>query len=232
MAEHRNTAWGGGGGDGSETQVPSQTAIAKPVAPATNDVLVWDGAAWVSGKVATANVHASAAITDAQLASPANPAYKNIQILSYVVSASLAANTFYMDSAGTLRVNSALTGNAPVVFHLIAADYAVAGKTSKLSMRASCIVNGFGPAMTLTTGLYPVTAITSGSNVMGVTLGTVVAGSTVAFASPSASSINVGVSGDFNFPSDGLYAIGLVTSGTSASQSATAINSYLRYRNT
>lgn len=60
----------------------------------------------------------------------------------------------------------------------IIADYAVAGRTTKLRVQATILVNGSPAGTTITFGLYPVTAATgSGSNVI-YTLGTVVSGST------------------------------------------------------
>lgn len=99
------------------------------------------------------------------------------------------------------------------MLYFAAADFATASKTQKLRLRAQVLTNATAPAITLTFGLYPIT-VAGGAGTMAVTFGTVVSGSTVAHASPSASSITQGNSGDFTIPADGQYMVGVVYSGT------------------
>lgn len=82
----------------------------------------------------------------------------------------------------------------------------------------------------LSLGVYPITAAAGGSGVLSETIGTVVSGSTVAFTTPSASSQNQGNSGDFTVPADGYYAIGVVGSGTQASNSYLGLTAQLQTR--
>jgi hypothetical protein len=100
------------------------------------------------------------------------------------------------------------------VFYLDPAHYPTASpRTNKIRIAVSVMVNATAPAITYTYGLYPVTAVAGGAQAVTVTLGTVVAGSTVAIASPGASSTNHGESTDIAFPSAGYYALGVVLSG-------------------
>jgi hypothetical protein len=100
-----------------------------------------------------------------------------------------------------------------------------------LRIRAQAVVNGTAPARTITCGLYPVSSATGGTDSIQVTLGTVVAGSTVAFASPSAASLNQGNSGDFTIPADGFYALGFnLAGGVITANSRVAVNVHLQQR--
>lgn len=121
-------------------------------------------------------------------------------------------------------------GNGVPAIYFDDADYAMTGKTLKLRVRAQCYVNTAGPAVTLTAGLYPVSAIGGTTDNVAVTLGAVTAGSTVAFASPGASSTNQGNSGDFAAPADGHYLLGLALSGTPAANNGNIINVQLQQR--
>lgn len=95
-------------------------------------------------------------------------------------------------------------------------------------VKAIVATNATAPAITFTVGLYPVTASGGGSNTNTMTFGTVVSGSTVAFTTPSASTLNQGTSGEFVAPSAGFYALGVVLSGTSATSSATQISAMVQ----
>lgn len=116
----------------------------------------------------------------------------------------------------------------PHSFYVASADYAITGRTPKLRVRAQCHTNATAPAITLTVGLYPITASAGGSDQNVITLGSVVAGSTVAFASPGASASNQGNSGDFSLPADGHYALGVALSGTQATNASVSLAAQLQ----
>jgi hypothetical protein len=98
--------------------------------------------------------------------------------------------------------------NPLVLKRLTAADFSLSGATAKLRLVVN-LVAGTAPAITITAGLYP------WSNSGGTyTLGTVVSGSTVAFATPGGLAMATANSGDFDFPADGYYVIGYTVSGT------------------
>ena len=104
------------------------------------------------------------------------------------------------------------------------ADYAVTSLNTRFRIVVTTVTNATAPGVTFTYGLYPVSASAGGASLLNVTLGTVVAGSTVARATPSASTQNIDASADFALSSTGVYALGFVTSGaTSAANSVVAI---------
>ena len=114
------------------------------------------------------------------------------------------------------------------------ADYpSVRDEPAKLRVRAQLCVNDVAPTGTFTVGLYPVTrpATSGGAGVSIMTLGAVVAGSTVVFTAPAADAILSGVGADFNIPANGFYVIGVVTTATIAVSSLVQINSQLQHHN-
>lgn len=179
----------------------------------------------------------SATVTDAKLASPNNAAYKTILEASAVekTAGAFGAGTYSLGTGIALDDSSPtdllLAGVGPAaVKYFVAADYAVAGLTTKLRVRAQVSSNATASAITFTYGLYPVT-FSGGAGVLNVTLGTVVAGTTVAIASPAASTVVSGVSTDATIPADGLYCLGVATSGSPASNHAALLSAELQVRN-
>lgn len=142
--------------------------------------------------------------------------------LATVMSA-VASGADVVDSSG------GACANLPPVIYFDDADYSVSSKTQKLRVRAQVLTNATAPAITFTVALYPVT-VAGGSDALTFTLGTAVSGSTVAIASPSASAVTQGTSGDLTIPSDGAYALGVVTSGTIANNAASLVYGYLQTR--
>lgn len=131
---------------------------------------------------------------------------------------------------GNPVVSSAvIQGPPPPLFYLDDADFSISNKTQKLRVRAQVLTNATAPARTFTVGLYPVTCA-GAADELTFTLGTVVPGSAVAIASPSASSVTQGNSGDFTIPSDGAFALGVTTSGAPATSSVQLIYGYLQTR--
>lgn len=155
-------------------------------------------------------LNASNNLEDSGLASPNNSAYRTIISGVGVYGAELEG-TRYFASHATLK-SSTKVDEELIVFYFAKADLEVAGKTQKLRVRAQQTTNQTAPAVTLTVGMYPVSAISAGS----LTVGTVVSGSTVAFASTAANTIAQSNSGDFTIPADGLYIFGVANSGKTA----------------
>lgn len=112
------------------------------------------------------------------------------------------------------------------------ADYAISGRTTVLRVRASVTNNSVAPATTFTFGLYPISAIAGGSAASPYinTLGTVVSGSTVASASPSASAITTVTGTDFTSPAAGNYALAVNVASSSASNSVVEYSVQLQVR--
>lgn len=96
-------------------------------------------------------------------------------------------------------------------FSIVAADHVLGSLTTKLRLRTVFQAQNTAPAVTITVGLYPVAIGTS-----ILTLGTVISGSTVSFASPAANTLTTSDSTDFTIPTDGYYAVGYIVSGTPA----------------
>lgn len=159
------------------------------------------------------------------------PVYRTIITAeATIASASGGAGHYWMNNASSLIVSGSVSGvSGPVgLIHLVGADYAVSGKTTKLRVRATLITNLTAPANTITAGLYSVTASGGGANLVGVTLGgapAAIAGSTVAFASQGASTISVASdSGQFTIPADGVHLLGVQLSAAAAANSFNSLH--------
>lgn len=190
-----------------------------------------------SNAVTTAKI-LDANVTDAKLASPNNATYKHVLAQGTVMRDALAAGTYILGTRGSANpyasgADMGATGVAnyfmPIYFD--DADRTVSGKTQVLRLRAQVLANSVAPAITFTFGLYPITVAGAG-NTLTVTLGTVVSGSQVAIASPSASTVTSAVSSDITIPSDGEYALGVVTSGSLAATCVAALSAQLQVRHT
>lgn len=202
--------------------------------------------------VTTAKI-AEGNVTDAKLASPNNSAYRTLLVSAGLASEALPAGTYPLAPppmgtaagtdqslipSGTARATTigptssmADTTLTPLIY-FDDADYTVGSLTQKLRLRAQVSTNATAwSSVTATFGLYPVT-FAGAANTLTVTLGTVVSGSTVAIANPSASSVNQGNSGDFTIPSDGQYCIGVVTSATLTGNAAALLTAQLQTRST
>lgn len=211
-----------------------------------------------TGKIADANVTSpklasgaalanlgAGTVTDGKLASSNNSTYKTIFTSTGSVSNAVGAGTFFLTNPGVS--SSGLTSGAsfisggfeitggssyPLLRNLAAADYTVGGSlTAKLQLRAAVLANATQPTITFTFGLYPVT-VAGGSGALTLTLGPVVPGSTIAIASPAASTATRAVTAaDFTFPTDGMYALGCVTSASLTTNNASLLTAHLQVRN-
>lgn len=112
-----------------------------------------------------------------------------------------------------------------------ASDIAITGKTTHLRVRALIVPNTVNPGVTFTWGLYPISAISGATNAgEGLTLGTVIAGSTAALAPTASTPADVkGTSFDVSAVTGGLggYVIGVVASGAQAATSNVACIAFL-----
>lgn len=144
--------------------------------------------------------------------------------------AAQTAGTYALGSSGLVASAAASSTQwGPNPFYLDPADLAVVGRTLKYRLRGIVLCNATAPAINYTLGLYPAT-FAGGANSFTFTLGTVVSGSTVALATPSASAGAQGNSGDFTAPSAGFFAIGVVLSGTQAASSLAHVRGRLQAR--
>lgn len=137
----------------------------------------------------------------------------------FFVTGSVVANT---------TVNQSPNSAIPQLFHIYGADHSVSGLTAKLRARFVLGVNQVAPAITFTAGLYPASSASSAADQYKITLGTVVTGSTAAFASPAANSTTTTTTSDFSLPTDGLYVLGVVISGAPTADSAGFISGQIQ----
>lgn len=131
-----------------------------------------------------------------------------------------SASTYFV-TIGANSVQPLGNGNATMMpLYLQPTDWTASGYSAKLRLLVGCLVTDAAPAITFTFGLYPVTAWAGGTTVSNPTVGTVVSGSTVPFASPAANSITAETSsGDFTFPAAGYYIVAVTTSAAAATNS-------------
>lgn len=115
-----------------------------------------------------------------------------------------------------------------VPLYLVAADYSMAGLTTKLRVRAAVSVNGTAPAANFTFGLYPITP-GGGAGVLSFTLGA--AATTVAVNAPAANATAVATSAEITIPADGAYCFGVTASATPAANTKCIAVASLQTRN-
>lgn len=170
----------------------------------------------VNGSIDNANIAAAAAIAGSKLEVNARPAtvlgqYRTVERAdAFFNDASPAGiNMFGSNASGNVLVaNGASVAGSRALVLIESADWSVGGLTTKLRVRAGILLNGSTLGTTFTFGLYPVT-VAGAADTVAVTLGTVVSGSTITPSTPSPSTGTQSASGDFNVPSNGIYALGV-----------------------
>ncbi len=186
----------------------------------------------------------STSVSDDNFASTAGmyTAYRTILESSALANDSVhgASGTYlmgYSDTATSAKgglflsaTNSNATSNATIPHSLYFddADYAVSGRTARLRVRAQAFTNATASAITLTAGLHQITGCAGTADNIQFTAGAAVSGSTVAFASQTASTLGNGTSGDFAIPADGHYCLCVVLSAAMTADSVVAINTQLQ----
>jgi len=167
--------------------------------------------------------------------------YKTIQTAGAMADASASSGTFFLvnsSTTGSLEsgfamsggIHTSESGSDPYGFYFDDADYSVTSMTTKLRVRGQVLNNGTAwSTVTATFGLYPVT-VSGAAGDLTLTLGTVVTGSTVAIANPSANTVNQGNSGDFAVPADGYYGLGVVLSAAITANAASLLSAHLQVR--
>lgn len=163
--------------------------------------------------------------------------YRTILETSGSHTAAQVAGTYAIGHGSALAVSGTGTLYPIQLIYLngLFGDYPAIGSLGPvLRTRFILAVNDVAPTGNYTLGLYPVTrpGTSGGAGVNIYTLGTVVTGSTVAFTTPAADSLNHQSSSDFTFPSSGTYCLGVVTTATVAASSHLHINAKLEVRYT
>lgn len=189
-----------------------------------------DAANLASNAVTTAKI-TDANVTDAKLASPNNSAYRKIFQATGALGGGSTQQGYWIGQDSGMTASGTARAIPVMSFYFAAADYAVAGLTTKLNLRAQILTNATAPTSTFTFGLYPFT-VAGGASTQAITLGTVTSGSTAAIAAPGASGAASATSGDFTIPSDGHYTLAVVVSvANTAANSFSSSQAQLRFRN-
>lgn len=228
------------------------TAIAA-LSPSNDDVIQRKAGAWTNRTPAQVKTDLALVKGDVGLGNVDNTSDANKPVSTAQAAAIAAlANTYRMaipwrvqditdaHTAGTWAFMEGLA--APVglstdngslgVVYLDPADYAVSGLTTKYRVRASLLTNANAAvAVTLTVGLYAITAVAGGADAITMTPDTVVSGSTVAFATQAQSTRGQNNSGDFTAPAAGWYALAAVNSGTVGANAQATLAAALQVRN-
>lgn len=138
----------------------------------------------------------------------------------------LTATTQTLSENGAASAAGAL--GALAVFYLAPADLRTS--SSRLRLRATVLTNATAPAVTFTVGLYPIASSGGGASTTSVVLGTVVAGSTAAIATPALSTQTKVDSTEFACPAAGFYALAVVLDTNMAASSSVAVRASLQVK--
>lgn len=159
--------------------------------------------------------------------------YKTVKDVA-VQSAGLTAATYVFGAQGNAGISGLVLPSAGLAglgtFYLDSSMFPSGTRTPKLRVSANWLTNNVAPAVTYTYGLYQVTATAGGGATNSITLSAVVASSTVTNATPGANIGNFAVSGDISFPTTGHYVLGVVVSGTEATNAAVIHRAALQFR--
>ena len=168
---------------------------------------------------------------DESYAEPAFSTYKTLAEKTGAI-AGAATGVCLLGTTGTFLANPVPVGWTGTVFYFDPADFTAATRATKYRVRAQAATNAVAPAATITFGLYPVatTGGASGAHAEVASLGAVVTGSTVAFASPGATTQSQGNSGDFTAPTAGFYVLAASLSTATAGTSRVALRAELQMR--
>ena len=179
----------------------------------------------------TFNAKTTEAYVDAAFVSKNAQYYFIQQTQGHLTASSVAATYFRSDTSsnGWNQVVSQLGA----IMYLNPTDYpTVNGVTTKLRISATISTNNAAPGCSFTFGLYPLTRNGGGALTITWTIGTVISGSQPAqFVTPALNTITNTKGTDFAIPAAGMYAIGVITSATTAVNSYTNMNAILQYRN-
>lgn len=181
----------------------------------------------INGKIEAVNLAAST-VTDAKLASPNNSVYKTLLTGGAYIGAK-GVGTYYLSAEGGVRATGAATTEPPpLLFQFAKADYEVGSKSQKLRIRSQVTVGSTSPStVKVNVKLFPLT-ISAGTYALGTAVTSSSANSS-GLATNTISSFT-SESGDFAFPSDGVYCLGVVVESITV-PSGIAVSAQLQTRN-
>lgn len=163
------------------------------------------------------------------IASPNHGVWRTLHEFGMLLAEGAPAATYVFAHAAGAAAAGGTTG-LHRVFYLAAADFAISGKTTRLRLEHILFTNTVAPGANFVLGLYPVSAAGGAADLLGITLGSVV--TTVAINAPGASTRNRSVTAEFSLPSDGYYAVVLVTNSVLATNSRVGVNARIQMRHT
>lgn len=187
-----------------------------------------------TAKITDANVTtakiADEAVTGAKVADDIVGSYRTLHEAAGMLDSSNNVGAgVYLFIPTVLRLAGAATGSGFAhIIDLRSADYDISGRTTKLRVRSTILVNGTAPAVNFTVGLYPAVTPGGSTNTVTLTAGTVVSGSTIAFSTPAANSMSLDQkSADFDLP-QGIFVLAVAVSGSQAAGAAVNVSAQLQ----
>lgn len=139
--------------------------------------------------------------------------YRVIHAVRGFLGPGFAAASHYLTAVGDTIPSAANTNASPTAFAFDPADITGAIVAPSLRLRVAALTNDVAPGITITCGLFPITASTGPGGSIAATLGTIVPSSFVSLTSPAVNSQFSVVSADFAAPVAGMYILGFTTSG-------------------
>ena len=222
-------------GSGTVTSVTGTTPILSS-GGATPSISIPAATASVDGYLTstdwtTFNAKTTQAYVDAAFVSK-NAQYYMIQQTQGYHNAATVAGTYFRNDQSLILWNQTVSQFGAIIY-LNPTDYpTVNGVTTKLRLSATISTNPTAPGCSFTFGLYPLTRNGGGLATITWTVGTVISGSQPAqFVTPALNTLTNKQGTDFAIPAAGMYAIGVITTATSAAASYTNMNVILQYRN-
>jgi hypothetical protein len=192
-----------------------------------------------AGTITTAQLVGS--IPDSKLSNPNNAVYRTIADANGYLTGGQTTGIYWIsDASGGVASLSGvgLTSGIQGDIYFDDADRLVAGLTQKLRVRMQLATNATAiGTVTLTGGLYPLSSVAGTAGLLAPTLSaTVTAGTTVAYVTPTASTLYptsaaTGFSTDITIPADGRYVLGVaVTINSLAASSLVGVSLQLQQR--
>lgn len=157
--------------------------------------------------------------------------YQTLLEASGYFTSAKSAGTYGLNTDNLVIVSGGTAAYLYKTIYLSSADYAatINGKTPKLIVRGTIFINNTAVTGSYTLALYPVSATnTSGNGVLGLSLGTVVSGSSAGTWTASALLQNTLTGSNFSFPATNLYCLGVVSSVTPPNNSNVTIQAKLQ----
>lgn len=187
----------------------------------------------INGGITNGNLSGSAGITDANLASPNNSVYKTIYRAEGFVSAGNPGGLAYYFLGNTITLfpsggGTLLQAYVPPVLVMDSADYAVAGKSTVMRIRAAYASNGTAIGVNVSTALTTYTVGGAGT-AMTYTIGS--GTGIVTLTTPAANSTTVGTTSDLSLPSNGNYLAYIYLSGSPAANHVGHLSVQVQVRN-